>query len=110
MTFQSQQPMPAIHEGDRFQTSVEIPVACSYDWRSRSSFVLFATSIPAGEQVICLTGSGPHAASIKCRLIRYRTLLPRFVPLRFRLQFWRFRGYAFWIPVKKLLNECVRLK
>ena len=94
-----------IEVGDLFKTACELSVPCKYDWRG-SSFILFAASIPAGEILVCQTAQENNSSAVLCRPVRYRELLSKYVPWKFRLQFWRFHGYMFVIPVTQLKREC----
>jgi hypothetical protein len=99
-----------INVGDRFRTTMEIAASCSYDLWTKSSFVLFHATVPAGEELLCQSSTGPHVVSIRCQPVRYRALRSRHVPPRFRLQFWRFRGYALCVSVSDLLNICTAVR
>lgn len=101
----------SIHVGDRYRTTVEVDAICALTWRrSKGSSTPFAVVIPADEELICDANEGRHVVSIRCHPVRYRAFLSRYVPIRIRLRFWKFREYALWVPVNELLSLCELVK
>ena len=100
---QDHQDTRLLKRGERWRSLEHVEgFVCHVPWGEQ--FMMYAPSFPAGEVLKIAEDQDVFTPSVRCRVVR-RRVLNDIVPLKFRLQLWRYRGYGLWIPASKL-RQC----